>query len=335
MSVPQIGRFVGEHGYAKEIHVLSGSASDFDRIETAVIENLATSCRSVRALVAGPIRTLTEWYLLRWDITNVMAILRGKKRGLPSGSIRNVLIPAGDLDDSSLAFLLKADSFENVIDRLEDWALHPVLNRECERKAKSCLFSRLETRLYQEYYADVTRNCRSGIPGSDLFLAYLTLEIDLNNFRNLLRLRAGHETTDIQDHLIEGGYVPVRSLLDLHRLQDRDAFLEAFSKTRLHPVLIEAYREFSNNEGDCTAKADSYICDRWTGGKRPIHEIEMAVTRIRLAHLDTVTKHHPFSVLPVIMYLERKKYEIANIRAIARGIEDKIPREQILRYLVT
>jgi V/A-type H+-transporting ATPase subunit C len=68
--------------------------------------------------------------------------------------------------------------------------------------------------------------------------------------------------------------------------------------------------------------------------KRPLHEMEMTVTRIRLAHMERVTKHHPFSVLPVLMYLERKKYEVANIRAIARGIEDNIPSDQIRQYLV-
>ena len=335
MSVPQIARFIGEHGYAKEIHIVSSSLSDFDRIETAVIENLATSFRSVRTLVAGPIRTLTEWYLLRWDIINVMAILRGKKRGLLASNIRNVLIPAGDLDENALAFLLEAETFEDVIDRLENWVLFPVLTKECGREPGSCLFSRLETRLYQQYYTDLIRNCRSSVPGADLFLTFLMLEIDLNNFRNLLRLRAGNEKFEIQDHLIAGGSVPVSSLLNLYQIQDRETFLEAFSKTRLHPILIDAYRELSTDKGDCTAKADSYICDRWIGRKRPIHEIEMAVTRIRLAHVERVSKHHPFSVLPVLMYLERKKYEVANIRAITRGIEDKIPPDQIQRYIVT
>jgi len=334
MSVPQIGRFIGERGYADEMQVLSGSSSDFDRIETPVIGNQATSYRRVRALVEGPIKTLTEWFLLRWDIINVMAILRGKKRGLRSESIRHVLIPAGDLTDASLSFLLDARSFEDVIDRLENWALHPVLARECEQKPGSCLFSRPDTRHYQEYYTDLIRNCRAGVPGADLFLTYLMLEIDLNNFRNLLRLRAGNETNDIRDHLIEGGAVPVNSLLDIYRIQEREAFFEAFTKTRLHPLLIDAYREFSDEE-DCAAKADTFICDQWIGRKRPVHEIEMAVTRIRLEHRDAVTKRHPFSVLPVIMYLERKKYEVANIRAIARGIEDKIPGEQIRRYLGT
>ena len=333
MSIPQIARFIGEHGYAKEVHIVSGSPMDFDRIETAVIKNLATSFRDVRTLVAGPIQTLTGWFLLRWDITNVMTILRAKKRGLAARSVEDILIPAGDLDMPALNWLSEAGSFEEVIDRLENWTLYPVLTRECTRVPDGCLFSRLETRLYQQYYTDLIRNCKSTIPGAGLFLDYLMLEIDLSNFRNLLRLRAGKGSYDVRDHLIAGGNVPISELVSLSRIEGREAFLEAFARTRLHPLLVEAYEALSSPE-DCVKDADTYVCDRWMERKRPLHEMEMAVTRIRLAHMEKVAKHHPFSVLPVLVYLERKKYEVANIRAIARGIEDKIPPEQIRQYLV-
>ena len=63
--------------------------------------------------------------------------------------------------------------------------------------------------------------------------------------------------------------------------------------------------------------------------------MEMAVTRLRLSRMEQLSKRHPFSVLPVLVYLERKKYEVFNIRAIVRGIEDGIPPEQIQRYIVT
>ena len=45
-------------------------------------------------------------------------------------------------------------------------------------------------------------------------------------------------------------------------------------------------------------------------------------------------KRYPFSVLPVIVYLEEKKYEVANLRALARGKEAGIPGERLKGYLV-
>jgi V/A-type H+-transporting ATPase subunit C len=60
----------------------------------------------------------------------------------------------------------------------------------------------------------------------------------------------------------------------------------------------------------------------------------MAVTHMRLDRMERISKMYPFSVLPILVYLERKKYEVFNIRAIARGIDFGIPEGEIRRYLV-
>jgi V/A-type H+-transporting ATPase subunit C len=335
MSIPQIARFIGENGYAKEIHTLAGSRSEIDRIEIALVENLAASCQDVRSLTSGSLILLTDWYLHRWDIVNVMIILRGKKRGLPHEKIREILIPAGDLGPAALAYLLEAGSYEEVIERLSGWRLYPVLSRECRPTQGRCLFSHLENRLYQEYYTDLIRNCRTGIPGADLFLEYIRLEIDLINFRNLIRLRSGPLPADIGEQMVDGGTIPLRDLRDLSAIQEGELFIEAFRKSPLHPLLVDSYRTLFPDAGDPTIEAEKFISGRWVERKRPLHEMEMAVTRVRLTRMEQLSKRHPFSVLPVLVYLERKKYEVFNIRAIVRGIEDGVPAEQIQRYLVT
>jgi V/A-type H+/Na+-transporting ATPase subunit C len=335
MSIPEIARFIGEHGYAKEIHTLAGSLSDIDRIETALVQNLATSCQDVRSLTTGPLIVLTDWYLHRWDIVNVMIILRGKKKALPREKIREILIPAGDLGPAALDYLLEAGSFEEVIERLPGWRLYPVLERECHPMEGRCLFSNLENRLYQQYYSDLIKNCRTGIPGADLFLEYIRLEIDFTNFRNLLRLRNGTLPADIGDQMIDGGAIPRSELKEFSATQESDTFLDAFRKSSLHPLLIDSYRTLYPEAGDPIAEAEKFISGRWVERKRPLHEMEMAVTRVRLTRMEQLSKRHPFSVLPVLVYLERKKYEVFNIRAIVRGIEDGIPAEQIQHYLVT
>ena len=60
----------------------------------------------------------------------------------------------------------------------------------------------------------------------------------------------------------------------------------------------------------------------------------MAITRVRLHHLEGLSRRHPFSVLPVLAYLERKKYEVANLRAIARGKAFDLAPERIWQYIV-
>jgi V/A-type H+-transporting ATPase subunit C len=47
-----------------------------------------------------------------------------------------------------------------------------------------------------------------------------------------------------------------------------------------------------------------------------------------------MSKRHPFSIHPILVYLEKKKYEVFNLRAIARGKESKLSADRIAKYLV-
>ena len=47
-----------------------------------------------------------------------------------------------------------------------------------------------------------------------------------------------------------------------------------------------------------------------------------------------MSKRNPFSVHPILVYLEKKKYEVFNLRALARGKASKLAPERISEYLV-
>ncbi len=134
--------------------------------------------------------------------------------------------------------------------------------------------------------------------------------------------------------MLDGGTIPIEELQELSVISGSVEFIEAFRKSRLFPLIVDSYRILYPDTVDPAGEAEKFIRERWMERKRPLHEMEMAVSRVRLTRMEQLSKRHPFSVLPVIVYLERKKYEVYNIRAIVRGIEDKIPVEQIQRYLV-
>jgi len=50
--------------------------------------------------------------------------------------------------------------------------------------------------------------------------------------------------------------------------------------------------------------------------------------------MESLSKLNPFSIHPILTYLEKKKYEIFNLRAIARGKEVNLPTDRIRSYLV-
>ncbi|HMK16529.1 MAG TPA: V-type ATPase subunit, partial [Methanomicrobiales archaeon] len=96
--------------------------------------------------------------------------------------------------------------------------------------------------------------------------------------------------------------------------EDRMEFIDGLKAKAVHEPLQAALEEFRK--------------------ERPIHEIEIALTRVLLDQMDLQAKLHPFSIYPVLTYLEEKRHEVANIRTIARGKKVNLPPEEIRGYLV-
>jgi V/A-type H+-transporting ATPase subunit C len=334
MSIVQIARYIGEHGYGNEVHALSRSYQGIDLVEAALTQNLATSFHNVLYIAPGRLGTLTGEFLNRWDIVNVMSILRGIKKGLDSEWIQSILIPAGELDQDALRSLTWERRPEEVIAKLRGWRLYPTLLEEFNRKQEEGKFARLENRLYQRYYADLLEISEKGLRGTDIFHDYIRLELDVVNIRNLFRLRKERARGKIIDQMIPGGTVPVQTMQRLAESDTQEGFTAIFRKTSLLPLLVQALHALYPNQIINERVALEYIGERWCRHERPVHELEMAVTKVHLHQMEKLSKLYPFSVIPILVFLERKKYEIFNIRAIARGIEFGIPRQTIAQYIV-
>ena len=69
-------------------------------------------------------------------------------------------------------------------------------------------------------------------------------------------------------------------------------------------------------------------------GEKTIHDVEIRLTRVQLDLMERMSKRHPISIHPILVYLEKKKYEVFNLRALARGKESNLPPEKIAGALV-
>ena len=68
--------------------------------------------------------------------------------------------------------------------------------------------------------------------------------------------------------------------------------------------------------------------------EKTIRDVEIRLTRVQLEQMERMSKRHPISIHPILVYLEKKKYEVFNLRALARGKESKLPSDKIAEYLV-
>jgi V/A-type H+-transporting ATPase subunit C len=318
MSLAEITRTIQESEYKREIDELSYAFKGINLLEIAFSWNLAKTFQGVIAIAPGHLQDMTKSYLRSWDIQNVIAILRGKTQGLSIGRIKEVLIPAGELDRADLDRLLMEEKTEKVIESLKGSRLYPILHREYPRAIEVGSFARLENELYKQYYADIIADGQT-VKGGKAFLDYVFLEIDIRNMQNLLRIRAQEEKGDVVEYMIPGGSFTTDLLVSISRIEDTNQFIETIKTELRNKQIVKILEDFQES---------------LSRNERTLHESEISLTRLQLAQIEWMSKLHPFSIWSILAFLELKKYEIFNLRAITRGKEANLPMERIRKYLV-
>nr|WP_320162100.1 V-type ATP synthase subunit C [uncultured Methanoregula sp.] len=314
MSISEITRIIGETEYKQEIDELGTTFKGIDLIEVALSWNLAKEYQKIQEITPGNLKQFTQVYLRRWDIQNVLTILRGKMQGEKSGKIKEILVPAGSLDKTILDRMLSEESPDRVIEMLKDHRMYPVLAREYPAAKESGSFSHMENELYKHLYLNIINDAKTGVKGGASFLAYIQLEIDIKNVKTLFRLRADTIDEDAREMFIPGGSLSLTDFASLNAIRDTNEFIDMLKANirndDLHALLDELK------------------------GKAQVHDIEARLTRVQLAQMEKMSKRNPFSIHPILVYLEKKKYEVFNLRALARGKESRLPSEKIVDYLV-
>ena len=315
MSLPEITRFIGETDYKQEIDELGATFRGIDLIEEALSWNLAKEYQKILEITPGNLKQFTQAYLRRWDIQNVLTLLRGKAQHEGAGKIKEVLIPAGSLDRAILDRLLSEDNPDKIVEMLRGYRMYPaVFAREYPLAKESGSLSRLENELYKQFYAEIILEAESGIKGGNLFLEFIRLEIDIKNIKTLFRLQADTVQEDAREMFIPGGVLSAADFANLNAIRNRNEFIDLLRTMIRHKALLALLEELRT--------------------EKTISEVEIRLTRVQLDLMERMSKRHPISIHPILVYLEKKKYEVFNLRALARGKESKLPAEKIAGYLV-
>jgi len=314
MSLPEITRIIQETQYKQEIDELSTVFSGIDLIEIALTWNLAKEYQKILEITPGNLKQFTRSYLRRWDIQNVLTILRGRMQGEKTGKIKEILVPAGSLDRVMLDRLLAEDNPEKIIEVLKGNRIYTVLSREYPAAKESGSFSRMENELYKQFFSEIITEAESGIKGGNQFLDFIRFDIDIRNIKTLFRLRADTFEEDARDMYIAGGVLSPADFANLNTIRDLGEFIDLLKTKIRNNLLIALLDELKSEKG--------------------IRDVETRLTRVQLEQMERISKRNPFSIHPILVYLEKKKYEVFNLRALARGKESKLSSERIAEYLV-
>ena len=219
------------------------------------------------------------------------------------------------MDAPALDKLVTEPSVERVAEAIPIKPIADIVSEGLAKALETRSFGAVENELYKYHYTTLIRAGHSGMRGATSFLKYVVFEIDVKNITTLFRLRAqANQQCSTLSMWIDGGSYTAEELERLTTVDSLDEVVDSLKKKVKAAVLTDALEELRE--------------------KKPVYAVESALVAAQLTQMDRMSKREPFSISPLLVYLEYKKYEVANLRALARGKEAGLDAEVLANYLV-
>ncbi|MDY6774800.1 MAG: ATP synthase A1 subunit C [Halobacteria archaeon] len=319
MQPNEIARFMEESEYSREVDRLASRYTGVDLIEYALYDNMARHFSDIVRWSNGKLHSLVVEYLRSYDAWNIKTVLRGVYTGATETEIKNDLILAGELDEEFFDQIVGLEDVEQVVEAVSDTVFGDSLKDAVSEFRETGVLLPLENAVDRTFYEQLVGSdgdlgealqskYQSGQGPRQVYNDLLRVEIDILNIRNTVRVAEEMENVDISDYFIEGG--KVFSEDDLKRLSgNREELLNALRESEYGDRLEDAITSLEE-AGSLT-------------------EFDEAIDRVLMGYSQRMTYQYPLSMAPVISYILHKEREVANIRAIARGKEAGLSREEI------
>lgn len=302
MEVSQIARFLGEGNYKDEIDSLSRTYRGVELIEHSLNKNLGNSYQKLIKMSGKKASAYAFAILTRWDIHNIISVLRGKYSKATDYEIEKTLIPIGEIPFSFIQSLVKNYSYEDVIKRLKKLEQFNFIDETKE-------IADIESELFKMYFKktlDIFKKEKKS-----LFIEFIRTEIDITNIKNIMRMRRyGFALEEEQKNMIEGGlFFGIDDLGYLLRSSEND-FLKKVKKTP-YGIIIEKH---------------------WQ--EKTLFYLEESLEKYLMKCAKEQFIGDPFTIMPVLHYIISKKIEVENIRKISRGKASNLEKKIIEDSLV-
>ena len=309
---------LGTTAYKEEIEKASIQYSGIMCIEVALRRDLTNTYRKIFNFMKGDeSEEYIKILLGRWDVQNIKTILRGKNIHIPSAEILECLIPAGELDDTTMIELVKQPDVKAVIDLLATWGISYAkpLTRNFKEYSEKRDLAILEYAIDRFYY----NNALMAVKGEDyddcLVREMIMAEIDVTNIKNVFRMiRDKIDVEEAKSYLIDEGIsLDTEKLLTMVRT---GTFAGAIKLLETTPYAF-------------LSKVPAEVLK---GGKISVLEKDLEIYLVKLGKSRFLGD--PLSIAIPIGYIWAKYNEITNIRIIARCKTADIPEKELRGELV-
>jgi V/A-type H+-transporting ATPase subunit C len=295
-----------------------GGAVDADAVETALCENVRAAFTKMLAIAPPEPRRLIALQLNRWDVANVLALVRGKLRGAGPRELFAAVLPIGELNEIQLGELSAEADVANLADALPTWkhAFAFALRRAIHECGEQENLAALEDALYRGYFQWALAQLTAEDPRHGPVRESLRLQIDLVNVLVQLELIRDRESGGSRESItpVPGGKLPWGTLAELGARDTLVSAFEMLSSTYFAPGIERGILSY--------------------GQAQSLAVMERFLESVVIAHGCRLFRLDMLSAAVPIGFLWRKYNELVNLRLLARGIRYRMPANAMREGMV-
>jgi len=310
--------------YRPELEAVLARTGGKRALETAVRDHLARVLGEMRSFYRGRARELVDVLLARFDLHNLLTLLRGQVRGQPADLILEAVVPLGPLAHGAAEEIARRDDVTAAVELLITWRLPDpdtaaTLADAWPRFERTQDLAQLERELATAHAHRVERNLARA---PERLRELVARERDAANVLTVLRLRAAlrlEELTELPppgpDRFLPGGRIGENAL---------EAALHLPAPSDTVAMLADAA-----HRSDWRRPLERYP----GSGDLPLLQRQLEEARVRWA-LRLFLAGDPLGVDVPIAYMVGNENEARNLRFVAESAADGEPAQAVRARLL-
>jgi V/A-type H+-transporting ATPase subunit C len=194
-------------------------------------------------------------YLSKWDLYNIELILSSKMMGRTITETESLLvsnrnvpagISAGNIPHDEIKIILSESGVEGVVNRLAKYGYGVELMKHLDEFQKTGDLGPMMSALHESYYQKLLESLKFFQGDEGTIRELIRAQIDKKNVLNLMKAKdSGIEKEMVARHLVEGGQISSKELLDIYEVKD---VAEIIGKIESRFNLTEALEHYKTSK---------------------------------------------------------------------------------------
>ena len=260
-------------------------------------------------------------YLSKWDLYNIELILSSKMMGRAITETESLLvssrnvpagIAAGNIPHDEIKIILSESGVEGVVNKLAKYGYGVELMKHLDEFQKTGDLGPMMSALHESYYQKLLESLKffQGDEGS--IREFIRAEIDKKNVLNLMKAKeSGIEKEMVARHLVEGGQISSKELLDIYEVKD---VAEIIGKIESRFKLTEALEHYKTSKS--------------------LIDFEIAITQLINTTYVKKLKNIALSIGTIFYFIFNAENEHDNLKRITYGKRYNLSIDKIRKTLL-